>query len=101
MSHLYVSDPHEVRRGWSPSPRARTQTPSSFPWTVLEDELDILVELCRDLIGFHPTLVSLDFRLTCSVWRVYLHLTSSHHARLADRLQLGAAVELLYGEIVF
>ena len=69
--------------------------------TVLEDELDILVELCRDLIGFHPTLVSLDFRLTCSVWRVYLHLTSSHHARLADRLQLGAAVELLYGEIVF
>ena len=28
------------------------------------------------------------------------HLTSSHHARLADRLQLGAVVELLSGKIV-
>ena len=68
--------------------------------TVLEDELDILVELCRDLMGLHNTLVSLDFRLSCSVWRVYLHLTSSHHARLADRLHLGAAVELLSAEVV-
>ena len=46
------------------------------------------------------SLVSLDFRLTCSVWRVYLHLTSSHHARLAYRLQLGATVELLSGEVI-
>ena len=46
------------------------------------------------------SLVSLDFRLTCSVWRVYLHLISSHHARLANRLQLGATVELLSGEVI-
>eukprot|EP00092_Neocalanus_flemingeri_P105699 GFUD01135509.1.p2 GENE.GFUD01135509.1~~GFUD01135509.1.p2 ORF type:complete len:114 (+),score=46.95 GFUD01135509.1:304-645(+) len=56
--------------------------------TVLEDELDILVSLCSELVSFHQVVIPLDFKLTCMVWRVYVKLTSTHKTRLVDRLDL-------------
>jgi hypothetical protein len=67
--------------------------------TVLEDELDIWVCLCFELVNFHEVLIPLDFKLTCMVWRVYMKLTSTHQASLVDRLNFTMATEVISSEL--
>ena len=66
---------------------------------VLEDELDILVSLCFELVNFYEVLIPLDFKLTCMVWRVFVKLTSTHQARLMDRLNFNMATEVISQEL--
>ena len=66
---------------------------------VLEDELDILVSLCFELVNFYEVLIPLDFKLTCMVWRVFVKLTSTHQARLVDRLNFTMAAEFISQEL--
>eukprot|EP00092_Neocalanus_flemingeri_P061071 GFUD01073348.1.p1 GENE.GFUD01073348.1~~GFUD01073348.1.p1 ORF type:complete len:217 (+),score=94.32 GFUD01073348.1:236-886(+) len=66
--------------------------------TVLEDELDILVSLCSELVSFHQVLIPLDFKLAvlaCMVWRVHVKLISTHKVRLVDRFDLTLAIEAI------
>ena len=67
--------------------------------TVLEDELDILVTLCVDLVGFHDVLIPLDFKLACMVWRLYVKMTTTYHDRLYNKLNLVLAIEVLSKEL--
>ena len=67
--------------------------------TVLDEELESLVELCRDLAGLHTTLYTLDFRLLTSVWRTYFRLAGKYKERVCERLDLEAVTELLCGEV--
>ena len=67
--------------------------------TVLEDELDILLELCLELVNFHEILIPLDFKLTCMVWRVYVKLITTHQARMVDRFNFSQAPEVISKEL--
>jgi len=67
--------------------------------TVLEDELDILLELCLELVNFHEILIPLDFKLTCMVWRVYVILITTHQARMVDRFNFSQAPEVISKEL--
>jgi len=67
--------------------------------TVLEDELDILITLCIDLVSFHDVLIPLDFKLACMVWRLYVKMTTTYHDRLYSRLNLVLAIEVLSKEL--
>ena len=50
---------------------------------ILDDELDILVELCHSLITFHSVLITLDFRSACRCWQLYTRLAKKHVNRLS------------------
>ena len=67
---------------------------------MLEDELDILVELCKALVKLHAILIPLDFKLCGSTWKVYGSLVKDYQERLAERLPQGEAVEVLAGALV-
>lgn len=67
--------------------------------TVLQDELNILVKLCEDLLEFHDVLIPLDFKLTCMVWKLYLKLTAKYQAKLVDRLDFSKATEKVSEEL--
>ena len=68
--------------------------------TVLEDELELLVKLCEDLINFHEVLLPLDFKLTCMVWKLYLNLTNKYHGKLENRIDFSKATEKVSHELV-
>ena len=51
--------------------------------TILDDELDILVELCHSLVTFHSVLIPLDFRSACRCWQLYTRLAKQHVNRLS------------------
>ena len=61
--------------------------------TVLEDELEMLVILCQDLVKFHDVLVCLDFKMCLTVWKTYLKFVSKYQARLTEQLDLGEVTE--------
>ena len=67
--------------------------------TVLDNEVDILVSLCFELVNFHEVLIPLSLELTCMVWKVYLKLTSTHQARLVDRFNFTMATEVVSSEL--
>jgi len=67
--------------------------------TVLQDELDILVKLCEDLVNFHDVLIPLDFKMTCMAWKLYLKLTSKYQAKLFDKLDFSKATEKVSEEL--
>jgi len=67
--------------------------------TVLQDELNILVKLCEDLLEFHDVLIPLDFKLTCMVWKLYFKLTAKYQAKLVDRLDFSKATEKVSEEL--
>ena len=67
---------------------------------MLEDELDILVELCKALVKLHPILIPLDFKLCGTTWKVYGSLVKDYQERLAERLPQGEAIEVLAGALV-
>jgi len=68
--------------------------------TVLEDELDILISLCLELINFHDILIPLDFKLTCMVWKVYVKLTTTHQARMIEKFNFSQAPEIVSSELL-
>ena len=61
--------------------------------------LDILVTLCFELVNFHEVQIPLDVKLTCVVWRVNVKLTSTHQARLVDRMNFTMATEVISQEL--
>ena len=67
--------------------------------TVLDNEVDILVSLCLELVKFHELLIPMDLELTCMVWKVYLKLTSTHQAWLVDRFNFTMATEVVSSEL--
>ena len=67
---------------------------------MLEDELDILVDLCKALVNLHPVLIPLDFKSCGTTWKVYGSFVKDHQERLAERLSQGEAIEVLAGAIV-
>ena len=68
--------------------------------TVLEDELEILVELCKALVKLHSILIILDFKLCGTTWKVYSNFVKDNQERLAERLPQGEAIEVLAGALV-
>ena len=60
---------------------------------VLEEELEMLVLLCQDLVKFHDVLVSLDYKTSLNVWKTYLKFLSKYQTRLRDQLDLGEVTE--------
>lgn len=68
--------------------------------TVLEDELDLLVTVCQDLVSFHDVLIPLDFKLTCMVWKLYLKLTTKYQSKLTDKLDFSKAMNKVSEELV-
>ena len=50
--------------------------------TVLEDELEIILELCSDLLTFHEILFSIDLKSCLFVWKLYGKLVKEHCDRL-------------------
>ena len=68
--------------------------------TVLEDELELLVKLCQDLVTFHDVLLPLDFKLTCMVWKLYLNLTNKYHGKLENKIDFSRATETVSQELV-
>ena len=50
--------------------------------TVLEDELEIVLELCSDLLSFHEILFSIDLKSCLFVWKLYGKLVKEHCDRL-------------------
>ena len=50
--------------------------------TVLEDELEIILELCSDLLNFHEILFSIDLKSCLFVWKLYGKLVKEHCDRL-------------------
>ena len=67
--------------------------------TVLEDELELLVLVIDDLLGFHDVLIPLDFKLTCMVWKLYLKLTTKYQTKLVDKVDLGRAADKVSAEL--
>ena len=67
---------------------------------MLEDELDILVDLCKALVKLHPILIPLDFKLCVATWKVYGNFVKEYQERLAERVPQGEAIEVLAGAIV-
>ena len=67
---------------------------------MLEDELDILVDLCKALVKLHPVLIALDFKSCGTTWKVYGNFVKEYQERLAERLSQGEAIEVLAGAIV-
>ena len=67
---------------------------------MLEDELDILVELCKALVKLHSILILLDFKLCGTTWKVYGNFVKDNQERLAERLPQGEAIEVLAGALV-
>ena len=67
---------------------------------MLEDELDILVDLCKALVKLHRVLIPLDFKSCGATWKVYGNLVKEYQERLAERLPQGEAIEVLAGAIV-
>ena len=67
---------------------------------MLEDELDILVDLCKALVKLHPILIPLDFKLCVATWIVYGNFVKEYQERLAERLAQGEAIEVLAGAVV-
>ena len=61
--------------------------------TVLEEDLEMLVTLCQDLVKFHAVLVSLDYKMCLTVWKSYLKFLSKYQARLRDQLDLAEVTE--------
>ena len=61
--------------------------------TILEEELEMLVILCQDLVKFHAVLVSLDYKMCLTVWKSYLKFLSKYQARLRDLLDLAEVTE--------
>ena len=45
---------------------------------MLEDELEILVDLCKALVGLHAILIPLDFKLCLATWKVYGNLVKEN-----------------------
>ena len=68
--------------------------------TVLEDELEILVDLCKDLVRLHAIIIPLDFKLCLAIWKEYRFFVEKYQERLAERLQQGQAIEVLAAELV-
>ena len=66
---------------------------------MLEDELDILVDLCKALVKLHPVLILLDFKSCGTTWKVYGSFVKEYQERLAERLSQGEAIEVLAGAI--
>ena len=66
---------------------------------MLEDELDVLVNLCKALVKLHLVLIPLDFKSCGATWKVYGNLVKEYQERLADRLSQGEAIEVLAGAI--
>ena len=52
--------------------------------TVLEDELEMLVILCQDLVKFHEVLVCLDYKMCLMVWKTYLKFGSKYQTSLTE-----------------
>ena len=50
--------------------------------TILEDELEIILELCSDLFAFHAVLFSIDLKSCLFVWKLYAKLAREHCTRL-------------------
>ena len=67
---------------------------------MLEDELDILVDLCKALVKLHPVLIPLDFKSCGTTWKVYGNFVKEYQERLAERLSQGEAIEVLAGAIL-
>ena len=57
--------------------------------TVLEDDLDIMVDLCKALVKLHPILIPLDFKSCGTAWKVYASFVKEYQERLAERLSQG------------
>jgi len=68
--------------------------------TVLEDELDILVELCSDLLAFHGVLFPVDLKTSFSVWKLYGKLLKDHHDRLRLKLDIEETLLVLLKETI-
>ena len=66
---------------------------------MLEDELDILVDLCKALVKLHPVLIALDFKSCGTTWKVYGSFVKEYQERLAERFSQGEAIEVLAGTI--
>ena len=67
---------------------------------MLEDELEILVDLCKALVGLHAILIPLDFKLCLATWKVYGNLVKENQERLAEKLPQGEAIEVLAGALL-
>ena len=50
--------------------------------TALEDELDILVILCADLLAFHEVLFAMDLKASFAVWKLYGKLLKDNYNKL-------------------
>ena len=61
--------------------------------TVLEDDMELLVGTCQDLVLFHETLIQLDVKLSLMVWKVYIKLTNKHMKKLVEVIELSLATE--------
>ena len=66
---------------------------------VLEDELEILICLCQDLVKFHEVLVRVDVKLSLMVWKVYIQLTNKYLNKLTDKLDFSVATEKISSEL--
>ena len=67
---------------------------------MLEDELEILANLCKALVGLHAILIPLDFKLCLATWKVYSNFVKENQERLAERLPQGEAIEVLAGALL-
>jgi len=67
--------------------------------SVLEDEMEILLELCSSLVDFHGVLISLDFRSACRCWQLFARLTNEHAVRLRDKLDMNHSIRVLSSQL--
>ena len=67
---------------------------------MLEDDLDIMVDLCKALVKLHPILIPLDFKSCGTAWKVYVSFVKEYQERLAERLSQRGAIEVLAAAIV-
>ena len=65
--------------------------------TAVGDELDLLARLCNNLAALHGVLLLSSFTMCVATWRAYIHLVEDHQRVLCERLDLGAAIEILAG----
>jgi hypothetical protein len=68
--------------------------------SVLADELDIVLELCSDLLAFHDVLFLINLKSCHGVWKLYAKLTKEHCERLRLKLDMEAALVVLIAESV-
>jgi len=67
--------------------------------SVLEDEMEILLEVCSSLVDFHGVLISVDFRSACRCWQLFARLTNEHAARLRDKLDMNHSIRVLSSQL--